>query len=82
MADNARKLGTKVTIFGHFNPDQPFYYYGNGIDIEIEKMRVGNKTVNTDFDDKSKFAHEAPGMLRKVYQGGKKIIDIAGKLRP
>ena len=82
MADNARKLGSKITIFGRFNPDQPFYYYGNGIDIEIEKMRVGNRTVNTDFDDKSKLAHETPGMLRKVYRGGKKLIDIADKIKP
>ena len=82
MADNARKLGSKLTVFGKFNPDQPFYYYGNGIDIEIQKLRVGNKTVNSDYEDKSKFAHETPGMLRKMYQGGKKIIDFAGKITP
>ncbi|MCH2208083.1 MAG: hypothetical protein MK132_19730 [Lentisphaerales bacterium] len=82
MADNARKLGSKLTVFGTFNPDQPFYYYGNGIDIEIQKIRVGTKTVNSDFDDKSKFAHETPGMLKKMYQGGKKLIDFAGKITP
>jgi hypothetical protein len=82
MADNARKLGMKVTVFGEYKPDQPFYYYGNGIDIQIQKIRMGNKTVNTDFNDKSKLAHETPGMLRKVYNGGKKIISFAGKLKP
>lgn len=82
MADNARKLGSKLTVFGKFIPNQSFYYYGNGIDIELQKLRVGNKTVNSDFDDKSKFAHETPGMLKKMYQGGKKLIDIADKITP
>ena len=82
MADNARKLGSKLTVFGKFVPDQSFYYYGNGIDVELQKLRVGNRTVNSDFDDKSKFAHETPGMLKKMYQGGKKLIDIADKITP
>ncbi|MCM8533489.1 MAG: hypothetical protein NE330_20140 [Lentisphaeraceae bacterium] len=82
MADNARKLGSRLTVFGRFNPDQPFYYYGNGIDIQVEKMRIGNRTVNTDYEDKSKLAHETPGMIRKLYKGGKKLIDLADKIKP
>ena len=82
MADNARKLGQEVTIFGVFNPGEEFYYYEKGVDLYIEQIRIGERTVNTDFGDKSKLAHDAPGMLRKIYQGGKKIIDLAKKYRP
>ena len=82
MLENARKLGQEVTIYGEFIPNQPFYYYKKGIDLYIDQVRIGNRTVNTDYGDKSKLAHDAPGMFRKLYQGGKKIIDLAKKVRP
>ena len=44
MADNARKLGSKVTVFGRFNPDQPFYYYGNGWRLLVHQQISGLTT--------------------------------------
>ena len=80
MAMIAKRMGQKVTVFGTYEPDKEFYYFERGVDLRIVKMRIGNKTVNTDFADKSKMAHETPGMLKKAYQGGKKLYDIAKKL--
>ena len=82
MADNARKLGHKITIYAECKPNRNFYYYGTGVDLHISKMKVGEKTVNTDYADKSKMAAEAPGYFKSVYNGGKKIFDLAKNLRP
>lgn len=80
MASTAKRKGQKITVFGTYKPDQEFYYYTKGIDFRIAKIRIGNKTINTDFADKSKIAHDTPGMLKNVYKGGKKIYDLAKKL--
>jgi hypothetical protein len=80
MSNLARRMGQKVTVFGTYKPNEEFYYYTSGIDLRIAKMRIGNKTINTDFADKSKVAHDTPGLLKKVYQGGKKIYELAKKL--
>ena len=82
MVDNARKLGQKITVYAECQPNRNFYYYGNGVDLYISKIKVGEKTVNTDYADKSKMAAEAPGYIKSVYKGGKKIFDLAKNLRP
>ena len=80
MAENARKLGLQITVIGEFKPNEPFYYYESGISLFIRQMRVGDTTVNTDYGDKSKFAHSTPGFLKKAYQGGKKIFKFVKDL--
>jgi hypothetical protein len=80
MANAAKRINQKITIFGVYKPDQEFYYYKKGIDLRISKIRIGNKTVNSDFADKSKIAHDTPGMIKTFYKGGKKIYDLAKKL--
>jgi len=80
MAENARKLGIPITIIGDFNPDKKFYYYETGISLFIRQMKVGDRTVNTDYGDKSKFAHSTPGVLKRIYQGGKKLFKLAKDL--
>jgi len=82
MADNARKLGQKVTFFAECKPNKPFYYYGSGVHLYISKMKFGEQTVNTDYADKSEMAAKAPGYVKSVYQGGKKLFDLAKKLKP
>lgn len=82
MADNARKLGQKVTVYAECRPKEPYFYYREGVDLHISKIKFGEKTVNTDYADKSKMAAEAPGYFKKMYQGGKKLFDLAKKLRP
>jgi hypothetical protein len=80
MSNIARRTGQKVTVFGTYQPGESFYYYENGVDLRIAKIRIGNVTVNTDFADKSKIAAETPGILKKIYNGGKKLYDIVKKL--
>lgn len=80
MAENARKLGLPITIIGDFKSDKKFYYYETGISLFIRQMKVGGRTVNTDYGDKSKFAHETPGILKRIYQGGKKAFKLAKDL--
>ncbi|MCM8525947.1 MAG: hypothetical protein NE327_05490 [Lentisphaeraceae bacterium] len=82
LMNNARKLGQLVTVYAECQPNREFYYYGNGIDLYISKVKVGETTVNTDYADKSKMAAEAPGYFKSMYQGGKKLFDLAKKLRP
>ena len=82
LMNNARKLGQLVTVYAECQPNREFYYYGNGIDLYISKVKVGQTTVNTDYADKSKMAAEAPGYIKSVYKGGKKLFDLAKKLRP
>ena len=81
MAMIARRMGQKVTVFGTYEPGKEFYYYERGVDLHIAKMRIGNKTINTDYADKSKIAHETPGILKQVYQKGKKLLELLKKLR-
>lgn len=82
LMNNARKLSQLVTVYAECQPNREFYYYGNGIDLYISKVKIGNKTVNTDYADKSKMAAEAPGYFKSIYKGGKKLFDLAKKLRP
>jgi len=80
MAENARKLGIPITIIGDFTPDKEFYYYETGISLFIRQMKVGDRTVNTDYGDKSKLAHSTPGFIKRVYQGGKKLFKLTKNL--
>lgn len=82
LLNNARKLGQPVTFYAECQPNRVFYYYGNGIDIYISKIKIGDTTVNTDYADKSQMAAKAPGYFKSVYKGGKKLFELAKKLKP
>lgn len=69
----------KVTIYGQFKPRQSYFQYDTGITLNITQIQFKDETIYSDYNDKSAFAHEAPGVMRKFYQGGKKLLKATGK---
>ena len=69
----------KVTIYGQFKPRQSYFQYDTGITLNITQIKFKDETIYSDYNDKSAFAHEAPGVMRKVYEGGKKLLKATGK---
>jgi len=79
---DAKKLGAPVYLIGTYKPGTPFHYYPTGIDLYLHQIQLDRHVVNTDYGDKSTWAYEAPGFLKKTYQAGKKVLDFVKKLIP
>ncbi len=82
MSEKTAKLGIPISVVGVYDPGKIYYYYDSGIDLYIQEIHFDSHVVNTDFNDKSQFAQEAPGTLKKVYKGGKKVFEFAKDLIP
>ena len=79
---DAKKLGTPVYLIGTYKPGEAFHYYPTGIDLYLHQIQLDRHVVNTDYGDKSTWAYEAPGFLKKTFQGGKKVLKFLKKLIP
>lgn len=73
------KSSEKVIIYGQFKPRQSFFQYDTGVPLNITQIQFKKETIYSDYNDKSAFAHEAPGIMRKIYTGGKKLLKATGK---
>ncbi len=76
-SENRRK-GGEVTIYGCYQPKKAYAQYHAGVDILLDKIAIGETVINTDFNDHSVFKEKTPGMVKKTYQGVKKITSLAG----
>lgn len=79
ILQQARAEGQMITLFGKYNPDIQYKQYMNGFDLYINKIKVGNTMIDTDYNDSSKFAKKTPGLLKGIYKGVKKILKVFGK---
>lgn len=82
LVQDAKKLGLPVYLVGTYQPDTAFHFYPTGIDLYLHQIQLDRHVVNTDYGDKSTWAYEAPSFFKKIYQGGKKILDFAKKIIP
>jgi hypothetical protein len=82
LSQKAGKLGLPIGIVGVYAPGRPYFYYQTGIDVYLQELHVDSRMLNTDYDDKTKFSHEAPGTFKKVYKGGKKVFEVIKDLIP
>ena len=82
LSRKAGKLGLPIGVVGVYEPGHPYAFYHKGVDVYLQELHVDSRMFNTDFDDVSKFAHEAPGTFKKVYKGGKKVFEFVKDLIP
>lgn len=82
LSQKAGKLGLPVGVVGVYAPGHSYFYYHKGIDVYLQELHIDSRMLNTDYEDKSKFSHEAPGTFKKVYQGGKKVFEVIKDLIP
>jgi hypothetical protein len=78
ICSESRRKGGEVTIYGRYQPEEDYAQYHSGVDILLDKIAVGETVINTDFNDHSVFTEKTPGMVKKTYQGVRKITDLAG----
>ncbi|MFM1550818.1 MAG: hypothetical protein ACKJSG_15535, partial [Lentisphaeria bacterium] len=78
VCSESRRKGGEVTIYGRYQPKEAYAQYHAGVDILLDKIAIGETVINTDFNDHSVFKEKTPGMVKKTYQGVKKITSLAG----
>ena len=78
ICSESRRKGGAVTIYGRYQPKEAYAQYHSGVDILLDKIAIGETVINTDFNDHSVFKEKTPGMVKKTYQGVKKITNLAG----
>jgi hypothetical protein len=78
ICSESRRKGDEVTIYGRYQPKEAYAQYHSGVDILLDKIAIGETVINTDFNDHSVFTEKTPGMVKKTYQGVKKITNLAG----
>lgn len=78
ICSESRRKGGEVIIYGRYQPKEAYAQYHSGVDILLDKIAIGETVINTDFNDHSVFTEKTPGMVKKTYQGVKKITNLAG----
>ena len=82
LSQKAGKLGLPIGVVGVYAPGRPYFYYHKGVDVYLQELHIDSRMLNTDYDDKTKFSHDAPGTFKKVYKGGKKVFEVIKDLIP
>ena len=82
LSQKAGKLGLPVGVVGVYAPGHPYFFYQKGVDVYLQELHIDARMLNTDYDDQSKFSHDAPGTFKKVYKGGKKVFEVIKGLIP
>ena len=79
LAKEARKTGADVVLYGTFHPAGGLRQYRSGISLALERVRIGQVTIDTDYGDMSEFRAKTPHRLQKAVNGGKTILKAVGK---
>ena len=79
VCEEAKQNGRSIKVFGTFLPSEPFNHYNDGVDLQLDAVKIGSMLINTDYEDHGKLKERTPGLVRKLYKGGKQISKLLKK---
>ena len=68
-----------VTLYGQFFEKTSFRQYGEGVQLRLTKVNFGFRTLNCNYGDTNTFTKKAPGVMKLMYKGAKKLGELLGK---
>ncbi|MFT5127280.1 MAG: hypothetical protein ACI8W8_000882 [Rhodothermales bacterium] len=72
----ARADSSPVTVMGEFDPREGIQHYQNGIDLHLRSIAAQGVRIDTDFGDQSHLQAASPGMVKRMYGGAKKVLNV------